>query len=138
MGSTTESAKPQGSSEDAASIAIADRDHGGEVNGKAKRKSKKKKNTADGQEDSTAEIRENLNSEDQCFWVPPVGERWDNDDGGDRWRAAAGVRQVIQRGVEDMSESEEEANSATDVMNGDVEMREGSLHLPSWFYPSLY
>lgn len=23
--------------------------------------------------------------EEDDFWMPPVGERWDNDDGGDRW-----------------------------------------------------
>lgn len=23
--------------------------------------------------------------EEDDFWIPPVGERWDNDDGGDRW-----------------------------------------------------
>jgi hypothetical protein len=29
-------------------------------------------------------------SDDPEFWVPPVGSRWDDDDGKDRWEASPG------------------------------------------------
>ncbi|XP_051140226.1 uncharacterized protein LOC127257802 [Andrographis paniculata] len=56
-------------------------------------KKKKKKNKAK-KEENIDEIINNVRdsagksseSDDETeFWMPPVGERWDNDDGGDRW-----------------------------------------------------
>ncbi|CAA6668028.1 unnamed protein product [Spirodela intermedia] len=35
------------------------------------------------------EIAENSGSEEPDFWVPPVGSRWDFDDGKDRWEVSA-------------------------------------------------
>ncbi|KAK6928401.1 Surfeit locus protein 2 [Dillenia turbinata] len=32
-------------------------------------------------------------SEEPDFWVPPVGSRWDFDDGGDRWAAGSGSKE---------------------------------------------
>ena len=29
-------------------------------------------------------------SDDPDFWVPPVGSRWDDDDGKDRWKSSPG------------------------------------------------
>jgi hypothetical protein len=29
-------------------------------------------------------------SDDPDFWVPPVGSRWDDDDGKDRWESLPG------------------------------------------------
>ncbi|XP_074310870.1 uncharacterized protein LOC141646805 [Silene latifolia] len=51
-----------------------------------KKKSKKKKEKQ--QEEIVSEMRDvpaDSDSEETDFWVPPVGERWDFDDGGDRW-----------------------------------------------------
>ncbi|KAL7221125.1 hypothetical protein ACSBR1_023138 [Camellia fascicularis] len=53
---------------------------------------KKKKKKKKPEEDVTEVICEVKNSSDKVngteevdFWMPPVGERWDFDDGGDRW-----------------------------------------------------
>jgi len=35
-------------------------------------------------ENSDTEVEDN-DTEDEDFWMPPVGDRWDHDDGGDRW-----------------------------------------------------
>lgn len=61
-------------------------------------KKKKKKNKKDKNEDKeeeevddiVSEVRnlsdeEDIDSEEADFWMPSVGERWDFDDGGDRW-----------------------------------------------------
>ncbi|XP_027102020.2 uncharacterized protein [Coffea arabica] len=29
--------------------------------------------------------KDSESEEEEDFWMPPLGERWDNDDGGDRW-----------------------------------------------------
>jgi len=53
---------------------------------KEKKKEKKKK------EEIISEVRDlppDSDSEELDFWVPPVGERWDFDDGGDRWGSDA-------------------------------------------------
>jgi hypothetical protein len=56
-------------------------------NKKKKKKSKKKKDKR--VEDIISEVRkpsnEETDTEEEDFWMPPAGERWDNDDGGDRW-----------------------------------------------------
>jgi hypothetical protein len=31
-------------------------------------------------------------SDDPDFWVPPVGNRWDDDDGKDRWESSPGKK----------------------------------------------
>lgn len=30
---------------------------------------------------------ESIDAEEPSFWVPPVGDRWDFDDGRDRWES---------------------------------------------------
>lgn len=57
---------------------------------KNRRKKKKNKNEKDkGVEEIIAEVRKSSNeesdTEEEDFWIPPAGERWDHDDGGDRW-----------------------------------------------------
>lgn len=50
-------------------------------------KNKKKKE----QEETISEAQEcngESNAED-AFWMPPVGQRWDNDNGGDRWASGS-------------------------------------------------
>ena len=57
---------------------------------KNKRKMKKIKEKEEKPvEEIISEIRDSSDkdsdSEEVDFWMPPVGERWDFDDGGDRW-----------------------------------------------------
>lgn len=54
-----------------------------------KEKKKKKKKKAKAVEEIISEVRESAEMESDVeevdFWMPPPGERWDFDDGGDRW-----------------------------------------------------
>ncbi|KAE8680893.1 Surfeit locus protein 2, putative isoform 3 [Hibiscus syriacus] len=54
---------------------------------KEKKKQKKKKEKV--VEEIISEVRDSVenesDSEEHEFWIPPVGDRWDFDDGGDRW-----------------------------------------------------
>uniref|UniRef100_A0A7N0TRB3 Surfeit locus protein 2 n=1 Tax=Kalanchoe fedtschenkoi TaxID=63787 RepID=A0A7N0TRB3_KALFE len=56
---------------------------------KKDKKKKKKKKVSKEVDEGTTEASElpekNNESEEIDFWVPPVGSRWDNDEGGDRW-----------------------------------------------------
>ncbi|KAL4386636.1 hypothetical protein GQ457_09G009070 [Hibiscus cannabinus] len=56
---------------------------------KEKNKKKKKKEKEKAVEEIISEVRDSAenesDSEELEFWIPPVGERWDFDDGGDRW-----------------------------------------------------
>lgn len=59
---------------------------------KANRRDKKKNKKKETEDASKiiSEIRDSSgknsdSEEDAEFWMPPAGERWDNDDGGDRW-----------------------------------------------------
>lgn len=62
---------------------------------KAKKKKERKKDKQKGKEkekmdnESNPGEKENCDSEEVDFWMPPVGNRWDFDDGGDRWDSAA-------------------------------------------------
>lgn len=51
-----------------------------------KKKNKKKEKAV---EEIVSEVRDSAenesDSEELEFWMPPVGDRWDFDDGGDRW-----------------------------------------------------
>jgi len=78
-----------------------------EMKKKNKQKNKKKKKTKKKKdkrvEELISEVRKSSNeeseTEEEDFWMPPAGERWDNDDGGDRWCSDSGSG----------SESEQEA-----------------------------
>ncbi|CAO2828574.1 unnamed protein product [Amaranthus hypochondriacus] len=53
-----------------------------------KKKKKKKKENGKNKEEIISEMRDspcNSDTEENDFWMPPVGERWDFDDGRDRW-----------------------------------------------------
>lgn len=59
-----------------------------------KEKKKKKKQEEKPVEEIISEMRqsaanEESDSEEADFWMPPAGERWDSDDGGDRWGSAS-------------------------------------------------
>lgn len=63
--------------------------------GSSKKKDKKKKNKNKKEEKSVDEVvnevrdsadkSSDTEEEEAEFWMPPEGERWDHDDGGDRW-----------------------------------------------------
>lgn len=60
------------------------------VNEKKKKKEKKRKKKKEKEvEQIVLEMRDSSEKESDAeevdFWMPPVGERWDFDDGGDRW-----------------------------------------------------
>ncbi|XVE84054.1 hypothetical protein DITRI_Ditri16bG0138200 [Diplodiscus trichospermus] len=62
----------------------------GEEGEKEPNKRKKKKNKKEKEvEEIISEVRDpaenESDSEEPEFWMPPVGDRWDFDDGGDRW-----------------------------------------------------
>ncbi|KAL9316287.1 hypothetical protein ACSQ67_017288 [Phaseolus vulgaris] len=71
-----------------------------------KKKKKKKKNNNKGiDEENLLESKEvRKSSDEEYFWSPPVGDRWDHDDGGDRWG----------------SESESESESVQEIEDGNV------------------
>lgn len=83
------------------------------ANHRDKKKSKKKE-----VEDASkviSEIRDssgksNGSEEDDEFWVPPVGARWDNDDGGDRWGSGSESEEEEDDAVGEDGEVEEEDN----------------------------
>ncbi|KAJ4729326.1 Surfeit locus 2 [Melia azedarach] len=81
------------------------------ANGLNKKKKKKVKEV----EEIIYKVRESedkeSDSEEADFWMPPVGDRWDLDDGGDRWGSG--------------SESEEESyEENSTVENGNKESEE--------------
>ncbi|KAJ0989465.1 hypothetical protein J5N97_007821 [Dioscorea zingiberensis] len=43
---------------------------------------------------------DNSDSEEPDFWVPPVGSRWDFDDGRDRWESCANSKEETDDGTE--------------------------------------
>lgn len=70
--------------------------------GKKNKKKKKKKNKDKSVEEIISEVRKSSNEvsdiEEEDFWMPPVGERWDHDDGRDRWRSDSESEQESKEG----------------------------------------
>lgn len=60
---------------------------------KVKNKKKKKKEKEKAVEEIISEVRDSAENESESeepeFWIPPVGDRWDFDDGGDRWGSSS-------------------------------------------------
>ncbi|GLT65100.1 hypothetical protein SLA2020_375520 [Shorea laevis] len=85
---------------------------------KEKKKQKKKKEKA--VEEIISEVRnssdKDSDSEEADFWMPPVGERWDFDDGGDRWGSDSGLELEQQ--------SDEENGTEGAVQDGEKESEE--------------
>ncbi|XP_027347549.1 surfeit locus protein 2 [Abrus precatorius] len=67
-------------------------------------KKKKKKNKDKAVEEIISEVRKSSNedshsdTEEEDFWMPPVGDRWDHDDGGDRWGPDSESEQETEEG----------------------------------------
>ncbi|MED6195559.1 hypothetical protein PIB30_038983 [Stylosanthes scabra] len=75
-------------------------------NGKKDKKNKKKKKKKS--KENGVEVRDPSNdgscSEEEDFWMPPVGERWDNDDGGDRWGTDSESEQETEERERDITD----------------------------------
>ncbi|CAN1725632.1 hypothetical protein LINPERHAP1_LOCUS171 [Linum perenne] len=98
-----------------------------EEEGEKKRKNKKKKKKqlqkkAKSVEEIVTEMRDTppdgeTDSEEADFWMPPVGDRWDFDEGDDRWGSddegieAAPFFGVADDAVEDVSKESEDLSS---------------------------
>ncbi|KAK3012805.1 hypothetical protein RJ639_010397 [Escallonia herrerae] len=54
-------------------------------------------------------------SEDDDFWMPPVGDRWDFDDGGDRWGSGSEEEPEIEDASAADGAGEESNNDAKDI-----------------------
>lgn len=52
-------------------------------------KKKQRKDATETQSLGNDDMTENSGSEEPDFWVPPIGSRWDFDDGKDRWETSA-------------------------------------------------
>ncbi|KAK2661633.1 hypothetical protein Ddye_000207 [Dipteronia dyeriana] len=125
--------------------------NGGTVDKESKRNSdgsskKKKKKKAKEVEEIISEVRDSadkgsdldeaekeIDLEEVDFWVPPVGERWDFDDGGDRWGSDSesgeesdgenGTGQFhlfIEAAVEDSGKDSEELSARTKRMSIEI------------------
>lgn len=90
-------------------------------NGAEKKKKDKKKKEKDKEkkmEEIISEVRElpgDSDSEEPDFWMPPVGERWDFDDGRDRWgsESESGDQNDGDDGAD--VENEEERNASVEL-----------------------
>lgn len=83
-----------------------------------KKKDKKKEKKEKKRGEIVSEVRDSpadSDAEDPEFWMPPVGERWDFDDGGDRWGSDS--ESGDQQGDDDGAdvENEEESNVSADL-----------------------
>ncbi|XP_065876868.1 uncharacterized protein [Euphorbia lathyris] len=83
-----------------------------------KKKKKKKQKDEKAVEEIISEVRncsdKESDSEEDEFWMPPVGERWDFDDGGDRWGSD-------EESVEEENGAEAAAAAAAEEENGESE-----------------
>lgn len=73
---------------------VSDQDGDGDGDGERKKKKKKNKKKKNKKKDERVDeimseksksSDEEGDTEETDFWMPPVGERWDFDEGGDRW-----------------------------------------------------
>ena len=91
----TQKLTPNGMGEESEETAQKGSKHCKDVEKKKKKKKSKKKEKEKEKpvEEVISEVRESNNeesdSEEAGFWMPPMGERWDFDDGGDRWGSAS-------------------------------------------------
>ncbi|GAB4848056.1 hypothetical protein Ancab_002717 [Ancistrocladus abbreviatus] len=78
-----------------------------------KKKDKKKKKMQEEKKikETVSEMRklsDNSDSEEPDFWEPPMGDRWDFDDGGDRWVSDSelGEENIEENGIDDANEEQ--------------------------------
>ncbi|CAL9014699.1 unnamed protein product [Prunus brigantina] len=98
---------------------------------KKKKKTKKKKKKENGADETISEIRKSSDEESDLeetdFWMPPVGERWDFDEGGDRWGSGSEseneddeVDGAVSDGVVEDDEESEELSMRTKRMSIEI------------------
>lgn len=71
------------------------------ADGAKKDRMKKENNKDKGIEEVISEVRKSSNENsdtEEDFWMPPAGDRWDNDDGGDRWGSESESEQGTEEG----------------------------------------
>ncbi|XVF60187.1 hypothetical protein PTKIN_Ptkin08bG0024400 [Pterospermum kingtungense] len=92
-----------------------------------KKKNKKKKEKA--VEEIISEVRDpaenESDSEEPEFWMPPVGERWDFDDGGDRWGSGSELEESDEENetepaVEEVGKESEELTTRAKRMSIEI------------------
>ncbi|CAH2072764.1 unnamed protein product [Thlaspi arvense] len=97
---------------------------------KNKKKKKKKNRNSDemeknGEDESDGvedEIDEDVEAQELDFWMPPDGERWDFDDGGDRWGSDSDSEEEKDGEEEPIGEVDEgEKNSLDDCIIDEVD-----------------
>ncbi|XP_057767062.1 uncharacterized protein LOC130987531 isoform X2 [Salvia miltiorrhiza] len=95
---------------------------------KKKKKNKNKKEEKKNVDEIVNEVRDSAgkssDTEDEAeFWMPPEGERWDHDDGGDRWSdgSESAPEEDEDDGREDGGDEEAE-HDATVLSNGTKRM----------------
>jgi len=107
-------------------------------------KMNKHSNVELGRNDATpsADADPKSDSEGSDFWTPPVGSRWDDDDGKDRWEGLTDSETKQKNGIEkmadDVSTNDEEECSSGDIGAQDVTVRTKRMSIavgPSSFAP---
>ncbi|ERN14491.1 surfeit locus protein 2 isoform X2 [Amborella trichopoda] len=85
-----------------------------------KKVTKKKKKEVDGNDDlKTSEAVDKNSDSDEDFWVPPVGSRWDFDDGNDRWHSSMSSGSD----TDDNNEKVKDVDALKDVEIGNLSLR---------------
>ncbi|XP_021728524.1 surfeit locus protein 2-like [Chenopodium quinoa] len=90
----------------------------GKENGSDKKKKDKKKMKEKKKEEIVSEMRDSTvdtDSEELEFWIPPEGERWDFDDGGDRWGSDSESGDQHEEDDGEGVENEEEHNMSAEL-----------------------
>ncbi|CAN0904065.1 hypothetical protein LINGRAHAP2_LOCUS22871 [Linum grandiflorum] len=87
---------------------------------KKKKKKKQQQKKAKSVEEIVTEMRDTpTDSEETDFWIPPVGDRWDFDDGADRW-GSDDEGMEADDAVEDVSKESEDLSSRTKRMSIEI------------------
>ncbi|EEF40982.1 conserved hypothetical protein [Ricinus communis] len=97
---------------------------------KKKKKTKKKEKEEKPIEEIISEVRDSSDkdsdTEELDFWMPPVGERWDFDDGGDRWGSDGELEQETEKengaddAVDENGKESEELSKRTKRMSIEI------------------
>lgn len=81
---------------------------------KERKKKEKEKKKKEKEVETVCEMKDSADkqsdAEEDDFWMPPEGERWDFDDGGDRWGSDSGS---------ELEEEADEENGAVDAAEDD-------------------
>ncbi|KAM1058542.1 hypothetical protein ACFX2I_023265 [Malus domestica] len=108
---------------------VSDQEEDGDRKKKKKNKNKKKDDGVDEIMSGKSKASdEEGDTEETDFWMPPVGERWDFDDGGDRWGSGSESEDeddkidgaVSDGAFEDGDEESEELSERTKRMSIEI------------------